>query len=154
LQLLIQREEAIMDLVRLDDEGCLYLSPDIDDWGLIASAGITTIIDLDSGIDEGVPTASNKSLYIYFPFNDYDLPDLERLHAVGQLGATLVKQKHKVLSHCGVGFNRSALVAGLILRYLGMKGSDIVPYLRERRPGALYNKIYADYLTTCQVKPL
>ena len=143
-----------MDLVRLDDEGCLYLSPDIDNWGLVTSSGITAIIDLDSGIDEGVPTASNTVLYLYFPFNDFELPDLDRLHAVCQLGATLVKQKHKVLSHCGVGFNRSALVAGLILRYLGMKGPDTVAYLRERRPGALYNKIYADYLTNCQVKPL
>ena len=53
----------------------------------------------------------------------------------------------KVLAHCGMGFNRSALVAGLVLTYLGMKGEDAVALLREKRPGALFNENFAAYLT-------
>jgi protein-tyrosine phosphatase len=35
------------------------------------------------------------------------------------------------MAHCGMGLNRSALVAGLVLTYLGMKGEDAVALLRE-----------------------
>jgi hypothetical protein len=45
-----------------------------------------------------------------------------------------------------MGFNRSGLVAGLILTSLGMPGEVAVSRIRERRPGALYNDRFADYL--------
>jgi hypothetical protein len=45
-----------------------------------------------------------------------------------------------------MGFNRSALVAGLILNELGMPGPQIVHRLRERRPGALFNERFASYV--------
>ncbi len=38
------------------------------------------------------------------------------------LGAKLIKAGQPVLSHCGAGFNRSALLAGLILLELGWSG--------------------------------
>ena len=86
-------------------------------------------------------------LYVYFPICDADLPDLNKLHALAKLGARLVVNGEKVLAHCGMGFNRSALVAGLVLTYLGMKGEDAVALLGEKRPGALFNENFADYLT-------
>ena len=58
----------------------------------------------------------------------------------------LVRDGHVVLSHCGMGFNRSALVAGLILHELGMPGTDVVARLRDRRPGALFNERFTAYL--------
>ena len=124
----------------------LFLSPDIDDWEPLKEYGISAIIDLDGDLDIGVPTVPNHMLYIYFPIYDENLPDLEKLHAVARLGASLVKSGQRVLSHCGMGLNRSALVAGLILTYLGMSGEDAVARLRERRPGALYNDNFALYL--------
>jgi protein-tyrosine phosphatase len=42
-----------------------------------------------------------------------------------------------------MGLNRSALVAGLVLTYLGMKGEDAVALLRGKRPGALFNENFA-----------
>jgi protein-tyrosine phosphatase len=42
-----------------------------------------------------------------------------------------------------MGHNRSALLAGLILTYLGMTGYDAVTLLRQKRQGALYNKTFA-----------
>ena len=45
-----------------------------------------------------------------------------------------------------MGFNRSGLVAGLILKSLGMPGDAAVLRIRERRPGALYNDRFAEYL--------
>ena len=88
----------------------------------------------------------NGCLYVYFPIFDEQLPDLHKLEAVVSLGAHLVGNGRHVLSHCGMGFNRSALVAGLILNRLGMPGDPVVQRLRERRPGALFNDVFAEHL--------
>jgi len=135
-----------MDIFCLDDGGCLYLSPKISEWRHLDDHGITVVIDLEGEIDHGVPTIPNHILYVYFPIYDEDLPDMAKLQAVVRLGASLVAAGHKVLSHCGMGFNRSALVAGLILVEMGMSGEDAVAYLRRKRPGALFNQVFADYL--------
>jgi len=135
-----------MDIICIDDKGCLFLSPRIDDWQHLDQRGITVVIDLEGDLDAGVPTLPNSVLYLYFPIFDEDLPDLAKLHAVARLGANLVEAGHKVLSHCGMGFNRSALVAGLILVHLGMTGEEAFSLLRAKRPGALFNDVFAGYL--------
>ena len=135
-----------MELFQVDDAGRLFISPAINDWDVLARHNVDTIIDLEGDIDEGVPTYPNQCLYIYFPIFDEDLPNLDKLDAVGSLGARIVTAGHRVLSHCGLGFNRSALVAGVILNKLGMPGPEVVQRLRERRPGALFNDCFADYL--------
>ncbi len=137
-----------MEIFQLDERACLFLSPAVDEWEIIEQHGITVVIDLEGDLDCGVPTMLDHTLYLYFPIHDDDLPDLHKLHAVARLGASLVESGHKVLSHCGMGFNRSALVAGLILTYLGLSGAQAVELLRERRPGALFNEKFAEYLST------
>jgi protein-tyrosine phosphatase len=62
------------------------------------------------------------------------------------MGASLIASGHCVLAHCGMGVNRSALVAGVILHKLGMSGPEIVTRIRERRQGALFNDCFAAYL--------
>jgi len=135
-----------MDIFQIDKQGQLFIAPDIDDWQPITAHRITAVFDLDSNPDIGVPAVPNQLMYIYFPFEDKELPDLNTLHALAQLGARLMQQGHRVLSHCGMGHNRSALLAGLILTYLGMPGADAVALLRQKRQGALYNKTFASYL--------
>jgi len=135
-----------MELFQVDDAGQLFISPAISDWQVLKRHRVDTIIDLDGELDSGVPTVPNECLYIYFPIFDEELPNLHKLHAIGSLGARLVRSGHSVLSHCGMGFNRSALVAGLILNELGMPGPEIVNRLRERRPGALFNERFAAYI--------
>jgi protein-tyrosine phosphatase len=71
-----------------------------------------------------------------------------KLRAIARLGASLIAGGHRVLSHCGMGYNRSAFVAGLIMIEMGMSGPDVVARLRERRPGALFNDGFADCLMT------
>ncbi|HEY2383654.1 MAG TPA: hypothetical protein VGK48_20960 [Terriglobia bacterium] len=142
-----------MELFQVDDAGQLFISPAISDWDLLLQHQLDTIIDLDADIDDGVPTVPNQCLYIYFPIFDEDLPNLAKLDAVGHLGARIVQAGHRVLSHCGMGFNRSALVAGVILHKLGMPGPEVVQRLRERRPGALFNDCFADYLNSLPASP-
>jgi len=66
-----------------------------------------------------------------------------KARAIARLGASLIAEGHRVLSHCGMGFNRSAFIAGLILIEMGMSGPDAVARLRARRPGALFNDGFA-----------
>jgi hypothetical protein len=133
-------------LHQVDDEGRLFISPVITDWAIVSSYGVDTVIDMEGGLDECIPTVPNGCLYIYFPIFDEELPDPQKLEAVARLGAHLVESGHRVLSHCGMGFNRSALIAGRILHKLGMRGVDVVERLRQRRPGALFNDVFADHL--------
>lgn len=136
----------LSEIVQMDDKGHLFLSAMIEDWKPILDRGIDTVIDLEGGIDHGVPTEANEFLYVYLPIADGEMPDMDRLHAVAKLGAELVKRGDRVLAHCGLGLNRSALMIAMILMYLGMDGKTAVERCRERRPGALYNEVFADYL--------
>ena len=138
----------------MDDDGRLFLAAAIENWQPILDRGIDTVIDLEGGVDHGVPEFADKFLYIYLPIHDGELPDLDRLHAVSKLGAELVRRGDRVLAHCGLGLNRSALMVALILRYLGMSGQAAVERCRKRRPGALYNPVFAEYLLSGLVKPL
>jgi hypothetical protein len=134
-----------MDLFQVDDHARLFISPAIDCWDDIAKYEIDTVIDLEGGLDTCIPTLSNHCLYIYFPIDDDNeqLPNMVKLRAIARLGATLVAEGHRVLSHCGMGYNRSAFVAGLIMIEMGMSGPDVVARLREVRPGALFNDGFA-----------
>jgi protein-tyrosine phosphatase len=131
-----------VELFQVDNEGLLFISPTITDWVTLDRYKVDTVIDLDGRLDDGVPTAGSFAP----PIPDDDLPNLVKLHAVASLGATLLRGGHCVLSHCGLGFNRSALVAGLILNQLGMPGCEAVERLRGRRPGTLFNDRFASYL--------
>lgn len=144
--------DMLSEITQMDDDGRLFLSAMIEDWQPILDKGIDTVIDLEGEIDHGVPTEANKFLYIYLPIHDGAVPDLDRLHAVAKLGAELVKRGDRVLAHCGLGLNRSALMVALILMYLGMDAAAAVERCRERRPGALYNKVFADYLLSGLVR--
>ena len=135
-----------IQLFQIDEIGALFISPAISDWEPLNERGIDTIIDLEGGLDHCIPTVPNHVLYIYFPIYDEELPNLAKLNAVADLGAGLIRSGHRVLSHCGMGFNRSALVAGLILFRLGMTGPEAVKRLRDCRPGALFNEVFAAHL--------
>ena len=128
-----------MELFQIDDAGRLFISPIIEDWKLLHDRGIDTIIDLEGDLDVGVPTVPNQCLYIYFPIEDDGLPDLAKLRAIGRLGASLVEAGHRVLSHCGMGYNRSALVAGLIL-------CELLHGWHDWSRRALFNDRFASYL--------
>ncbi len=135
-----------LDVVQVDDGAQLFISPAIQAWEPLALHKIDTVIDLEGGLDHCIPTMPGECLYVYFPILDEQLPPIAKLRGIAKMGAFLVRDGHVVLSHCGMGFNRSALVAGLILHELGMSGRETVARLRDRRPGALFNPTFAEYL--------
>ena len=127
------RGMAEMEIYQIDEKGLLFISPDIDDWDPIVKKDIHIIFDLDEDLDIGVPAIPDQLLYVYFPFEDKGLPDLAKLHENAKLGASLITQGYRVLCHCGMGHNRSALLAGLILTYLGMSGEEALTLIRKQR---------------------
>jgi protein-tyrosine phosphatase len=137
-----------MDLYQIDDDGRLFMSADLRDWSDAQPHGIDVVIDVDGGLDLWIPTISNNCLYVYFPFDDDDqlMPNASKLRAIAQLGASLIQDGHRVLAHCGMGYNRSGLIAGMILKALGVPGVAAVARIRDRRPGALFNDRFVDYL--------
>lgn len=137
-----------MELFQADDAGALFFSPVITDWAPLEARGIDIVIDLEGGVDHGIPAVPNHVLYVYYPIYDEGLPNLAKLNAIADMGAGLIASGHHVLSHCGMGFNRSALVAGLILVRLGLPGPAAVDRLRGRRPGALFNEVFAAHLAS------
>ena len=139
-------EAPLMELFQVDDVGLLFVSPEILDWKPLAERKVKLVIDLEGGIDMDVPTVPNSMVYVYFPFDDAELPDLVELHALGRFAADMVRSGRAVLIHCSMGFNRSPLMAGVALTHLGLTGAQAVGQLRAKRAGALYNAVYADYL--------
>jgi hypothetical protein len=137
-----------MELFQIDDDGRLFISAAIQRWDVIARYDVDVVIDLEGGLDLCIPTQSNHCLYVYFRFEDDDLelPSLTKLRAIAQLGASLMREGHTVLTHCSAGFNRSGLVAGLILTELGVPGAEALARIRKRRPGALFNEMFAEFL--------
>lgn len=141
-----------MQLFRADEAGALFFSPVLTDWAPLEAFGIDTVIDLEGGLDHCIPTVPNHVLYVYFPIYDEELPNLAKLNAIADMAAGLIRSGHRVLSHCGMGFNRSALVAGLILVRLGLSGHDAVCRLRGCRPGALFNEVFAAHLESVTIE--
>jgi hypothetical protein len=88
-----------MNLFQVDDAGCLFISPAIEDWSLLASKQIDTIFDLEGGLDTGVPTVPDQCLYVYFPIYDDAMPNVSKLTGLASLGASLIQDGHHVLSH-------------------------------------------------------
>ena len=106
-----------MELFQVDDDGRLFISPALEEWDAASRCDIDTVIDLEGDIDTCIPTLTNHCLYIYFPIDDDNetLPNMVKLRAIARLAASLIADGHRVLSHCGMGYNRSAFMAGLIL---------------------------------------
>ena len=137
-----------MEIVAINAEGTLFVSGEIeaDDWAAVRSREIDTIVDMDGDIDPGVPDAPGEILYVYFPIFDEHLPSLPKLEALGRMVADLVESRHRVLVHCRMGLNRSALVIATALTYLGMSGEEALGRLRTQRPGALFNEVFAAHV--------
>ncbi len=134
-------------LYQVDTAGQLFISGEVTDWQPLAAAGITAVIDLDCKLDIGTPEVPNSVVYLFWPIDDRpELPDVPLLQAIARLGASLLQQGHKVLCQCGMGHNRSALVAGMILVQRGWTGAEAVERICQQREGALYNRVFRSYL--------
>jgi len=70
--------------------------------------------------------------------------------AMGRYVATQWAQGKTVLVVCFAGMNRSALVVGVALRFLGFTGPDAVKQIRETRGVTLMNTTFRDAVLNMQ----
>ncbi len=135
-----------MDIIAVNPGETLFVSGDIESWEAIQRLRIGVIVDMDGDVDHGLPQAPNTIFYVYHPIRDESLPNLAQIEALGRLVADLVAAGHRVLVHCRMGYNRSALVTATALTYMGLSGSQALEDLRRRRPGALFNELFAAHV--------
>jgi protein-tyrosine phosphatase len=135
-----------MDIVAINPGETLFVSGDIEDWDAIRRLCIDVVVDMDGEVDKGLPQGPDAIFYVYFPVLDEDLPNLAKTEALGRLVADLVSAGHRVLVHCRMGFNRSVLVVATALTYMGLSGRQALAALRRRRPGALFNEVFAAHV--------
>ncbi len=91
--------------------------------------------------------ASDFKIYLKWTIEDAGLPDLDILKIIASFGYDLAyEKKMKVVVHCEQGSNRASLLNGVILWMKGMRGQEIVDYIRGKRPNALFNRNFVNYL--------
>lgn len=129
-------EANLFELFQIDDAGHLFISPATNVWDPCTGGDQRDHRPRTRHQPSECPEPGHV-LYVYCHIEDDDLPDLDRLHALALMAASLIRKGQKVLVHCTMGLNRSALLAGVILCHLGYTSTEATARLRERRPGAL-----------------
>jgi hypothetical protein len=125
--------------------GGLYLSgfPDRDVQDKALDLGIQVMVSCTHAEPEIIPGMS----MIRVPFDDNvnELPDQQQINYAVDKICELLDNWEPVLIHCMYGLNRSALVAAHVIakRLPLMTGDQILAHLRDRRPGALHNALFA-----------
>ena len=130
--------------------GLIYQSGALTEWTPIQNRDISVIFDLEGGLDNVIPRPQPDYLvYVCHPILDGNLPNMDTMWKLAELGANLVKyENRRLLSHCAAGVNRASLMNGLILHKLfpNWSGAKIVETIRRGRPGALTNRNFEEYL--------
>jgi protein-tyrosine phosphatase len=118
------------------------------DWQPIHERHIDVVVDLYGTLDPGVPTIPNSILYIFWPIEDSPkLPDMNSMDALTDFVVRLIRNGHTALVHCHRGKSRSGLFNALVaMKMLRIDGKAAVDLIRQRRPGALGNQVFAEYL--------
>lgn len=126
----------------------LYQSTKIDDSDLFLSHGFDCVIDLEGGFDKILSGWNLGGSYLYWHIFDVPwMPNEDRLWNVVRYGFNSWVHKDKILTHCSMGRNRSGLINGCILSLDGMYGPEIVKLIQEKRPGALTNTTFREFLS-------
>lgn len=102
------------------------------------------VIDCAGEIDASYREATGRWLACVFPDLDGPLASSNRVHDVVRTALESVRigdapPPERIYVMCQHGMNRSGLVAGLILRGLGIPARETIDRIRFARPGALAN---------------
>ncbi len=120
----------------------LYQSTKIDEFSAVLPMEV--VIDLEGGFDN---FSIFHPVYLYWHIFDVPfMPNTDQLWNVARFGFNEWKAGKKVLVHCTQGKNRSGLVNGCILWLNGMNGEEAVKLIQTKRPGALFNPVFKNYL--------
>lgn len=115
-----------------------------DKTALLQGLNLAIVVSLVTPYD---PFWQGVVEYIHRPMADgKQVPDFLRRLAMRIAGAVNYEQK-PTLIYCNGGRNRSALLAGLVVKTVcGLTGPQAVDFIRARRPNALANPVFEEYL--------
>jgi len=88
--------------------------------------------------------------WLHLPIRDLEVPHQDWLRKwKREIGPDLRRrllQGERIAIHCRGGLGRSGLVAGLLLRDLGIPPEDTIPMIRRARPGAVETAEQEEYV--------
>ena len=127
-----------------------HFSPDLKAEGLV-HYGITHAVALAPKNPDPDLLGWDPDIfgYTHYPITDGELKVGvgTQLLVIAALMAKEIAYGGCVLAMCEAGRNRSGLMSALIVRkILGMSGSDALEYVQARRPNALANEHFAQFL--------
>jgi len=113
--------------------------------GALMSHKIDVVINVYKHRDEELEEYLYR--YWYDPIPDGKSFDPKVVLIIAHEATELIRHGHVVLVHCHAGRNRSGLVSALIAReYLGISGAAAMELVRTRRPRAIDNQYFEDFL--------
>jgi hypothetical protein len=107
-------------------------------------ANLESAVVVDAAGDMPPEWRASARAWVPCVFGDIDSVPvmLDRIHGTVRSVAEMLRAPDApaaVYSMCQHGMNRSGLIAGLLLRELGLSGPEALELIRERRRGALSN---------------
>jgi len=103
-------------------------------------------VNLIKNFDEDIAGPDGLEYYS-LPIADGKDWDQAMVMALSYRLAERIRQGERILVHCNAGRNRSGLVCALIVRELwGISGSEALEYVRMKRPRAVDNPHFEEYL--------
>ena len=109
------------------------------------------LVDCAGDMPSGHRTVAGRWVACVFADHDGPLPVSLPIDAIVADAVRAARAEHdappaRIYVMCTHGMNRSGLVTGLLLRSLGVSGTETVDRIRAARPGALSNLHFRDML--------
>jgi protein-tyrosine phosphatase len=115
-----------------------------DKMSILDCQGIDVVINVYKNEDNLLAKCLHR--YIYHPLSDGTKID-GTINIVAGTASGLIREGHTIFTHCHAGRNRSGFVNALIvMKVLRISGKDALEYVRMKRPGAIDNIYFEQYL--------
>jgi len=130
--------------------GVLYQSAEFpkitikEKLSILETYGIDIVVNLYKNPDEELEDRIYR--YIYFPMSDGKVINQDICKFSNYVAKKIVNG-HAVLTHCHAGRNRSGFFNALVVRkVLKISGEQALEYVRRKRPRAIDNIYFEEYL--------
>lgn len=106
---------------------------------------ISIVVNLHRRQNRNLPP---NVMHIQWPIADNKIPDVATLKGLVRFLVDFLRWGDgAILVHCNAGRNRSSLVTAMVMaQYFGFSGKKCIELVRERRPNALANPHFVEFL--------
>ncbi len=133
--------DAYAEVIRGLAQASSWISP----WELIDDLGFDASIDV-GGWDQSSQMTGRD--YTFRMLDDVPwIDDEPMIHELGRIVATKVEEGQRIVVNCAAGLNRSGLIVGRALIFLGYEPREAIRLIRAARgPKALFNRTFEEFL--------